>query len=148
MELQIRVFVVGVTIATLIFLLKALRRSIQEQKREGETVWEGFGLSLSLLVMFLVVWVGHGLAEWQEYKAEQEEHNQPVEAGGYLDTFMKATLENWQSEFLQVFAFVVLAGLYIHRGSAESKDGEEEIQQMLKRIEAKLDAQSKEKAAT
>ncbi|HEX2053426.1 MAG TPA: DUF6766 family protein [Actinomycetota bacterium] len=140
METQIRVVVVGITVATLVFLFRALRRSIDEEKRKGETVWKGFGLSLSLLVMFLVVWVGHGLAEWQEYKSEQEAHGQPAEASGYLDTFMKATLENWQSEFLQVFAFVVLAGLYIHRGSAESKDGEEEIKQMLKRIEKKLDA--------
>ena len=47
-------------------------------------------------------------------------------------------MENWQSEFLQLFSFVVLAGLYIHKGSAESKDGEEKLEASLRRIEEKL----------
>ena len=143
MDTQIRLTVIVITVGALLFLLIALARSINKEKRSGEGVWGGFALSLSLLILFLVVWFGHGLAEWQEYKAEQEEHGQPVEISGYIDTFSKATLENWQSEFLQVFAFVVLASLYIHRGSAESKDGEEDIQQMLKRIERKLDEAAK-----
>jgi hypothetical protein len=137
-DTQIRLIVVAIVIGSVLYLLKALMRSIRQARREGESTWEGFGLSLSLLVLFLIVWFGHGLAEWQEYKSQQEQHNQPVELSGYVDTFTKATLENWQSEFLQVFAFVVLAGLYIHRGSAESKDGEDEMMQALKRIEAKL----------
>lgn len=95
--------------------------------------------------LFLLVWFGHGLAQWQEYRSQQEEHGRPAEIAGFVDNFAQATLENWQSEYLQVFAFVVLAGLYIHRGSAESKDGEEEIKAMLRRIERKLD--EKEKAA-
>lgn len=143
MDTQIRLVVIAITIGSMLFLLKALKRSIDKERRKGETVWESFGLSLSLLILFLVVWFGHGLAEWQEYKSEQEEHGQPVEVTGYIDSFTQSTLENWQSEFLQVFAFVVLAGLYIHRGSAESKDGEDEMKQMLKRIERKLDDNAK-----
>ena len=44
----------------------------------------------------------------------------------------------WQSEFLQLFSFVVMAALVIHKGSAESKDGEEKIEASLRRIEEKL----------
>lgn len=143
MDTLIRLIVIAITVGSLLFLLWALKRSIEQERRKGEGVWDGFRLSLSLLILFLVVWFGHGLAEWQEYKAEQEEHGQPLELSGYIDTFSKATLENWQSEFLQVFAFVVLAALYIHRGSAESKDGEEELKQMVKRIEQKLEAGEK-----
>jgi hypothetical protein len=53
----------------------------------------------------------------------------------------ESTLENWQSEFLQLFSFVVLAAAYIHRGSAESRDSEDRMEQMLKDIKAKLEAQ-------
>jgi hypothetical protein len=58
--------------------------------------------------------------------------------GDFVAAFAQSTLENWQSEFLQLFSFVVLAALYIHKGSAESKDGEENIQASLRRIEQHL----------
>jgi hypothetical protein len=45
-----------------------------------------------------------------------------------------------QSEFLQLFSFVVLAALFIHRGSAESKDSDEQMQKTLDRIERRLKA--------
>jgi hypothetical protein len=48
--------------------------------------------------------------------------------------------ENWQSEFLQLFSFVVLASLFIHKGSAESKDSDEQVQKSLDRIEKRLKA--------
>jgi hypothetical protein len=133
-----QLIVLLITIGTLGFLLQALVRGIRQERGKNDALWDNFGLSLSLLMLFVITWLGHGLSEWQEYKSEQEEHNQPVELQGYIDAFEKSTFENWQSEFLQLFAFVVLAGLYIHKGSAESKDGEEEIKQRLKRIEKKL----------
>jgi hypothetical protein len=40
---------------------------------------------------------------------------------GYIWEFGSATMENWQSEFLQLLAMVVLTSFLIHRGSAESK---------------------------
>jgi hypothetical protein len=51
-----------------------------------------------------------------------------------------STLENWQSEFLLLFSFVVLSALFIHRGSAESKDSDEQMQKSLDRIEKRLKA--------
>jgi hypothetical protein len=47
---------------------------------------------------------------------------------------------HWQSEFLQLFSFVVLSALFIHRGSAESKDSDEQMQKSLDRIERRLKA--------
>jgi hypothetical protein len=127
------------TAVSLLFLVATMLRSIQNERRSGGSILKDFGLSIALFILFLGSWVGHGLAQWDEYVQAQEEHQQPVEVSGYVSEFMQATLENWQSEFLQLFSFVVLAALYIHRGSAESKDGEEEIQAALKRIEKKLD---------
>lgn len=45
-------------------------------------------------------------------------------------------MENWQSEFLQLFTFVVLTTYLVHRNSHESKDSSE-------RMEAKIDRISK-----
>ena len=53
--------------------------------------------------------------------------------------FGQSTLENWQSEFLQLFSFVVLSAILIHRGSAESKDTDNRMEEALKRIEKRLD---------
>lgn len=61
-----------------------------------------------------------------------------MEVGDFVADFSRATLENWQSEFLQLFSFTVMTALLIHKGSAESKDSDEEMQQALARIEAKL----------
>jgi hypothetical protein len=44
--------------------------------------------------------------------------------------FGQWTLENWQSEFLQLFSFVVVSAVLIHHGSSESKDGTERIEQL------------------
>ena len=49
-------------------------------------------------------------------------------------------MENWQSEFLQLLTFVVLTSFLVHKGSHESKDGDEEIRATLERIERKLEA--------
>ena len=65
---------------------------------------------------------------------------QPAEAGEFMVYFGKSTFENWQSEFLQLFSFVVLAALYTHRGSAESKDSDDRMEAKLDRIVEKLDA--------
>lgn len=53
--------------------------------------------------------------------------------------FGQSTLENWQSEFLQLFSFVVFSAVLIHRGSAESKDSDDRMEEALQRIEKKLD---------
>jgi len=49
------------------------------------------------------------------------------------------TDENWQSEFLQVLAFVTLTSFLIFKGSPESRDSDGEIQAKLDRIEQRLD---------
>ena len=52
----------------------------------------------------------------------------------------ECTPENWQSGFLQLFSFVVLSAYFIHKGSAVSKDSDEQMQKSLDRIEKRLKA--------
>ena len=80
-----------------------------------------------------------GIAQWQQFTDEQRTHGGAVEAGDFVASFAQSTLENWQSEFLQLFSFVVLSALLIHKGSAESKDSDDRMEQALNRIEKRLD---------
>jgi hypothetical protein len=58
----------------------------------------------------------------------------------FLDPFLAAVFENWQSEFLQLLTFVVLAAYLIHRGSPQSRDSEDEIAADVRAIRRKLEA--------
>jgi hypothetical protein len=78
------------------------------------------------------------VAQWQTFTDEERAHGEEPELGDFVSDFGQSTLENWQSEFLQLFSFVALAALYIHKGSSESKDSEEKIEASLKRIEEHL----------
>jgi hypothetical protein len=99
-----------------------------------EKVFKNYGLSIVLAGMFLSSWVAQGIAQWYEYLAHQEEHNAPVEFADYSYEFLSATFENWQSEFLQLFTFVVLATYLIHKDSPQSRDGDDRMERKIDRI--------------
>jgi hypothetical protein len=121
-----------------VYLIGALARSIGHEKRAQMGLWKNFGLSMGFCVLFVLSWIGQGVAQWQEYTDEQQSHNEPVELGDFSAVFSQATLENWQSEFLQLFSFTVMTALLIHKGSAESRDSDDRIEAALKRIEDRL----------
>ena len=132
------VVAIAITVATLLLLMWSMIRSIKDQRTAGRAIWREFGLGLVLMILFFATWIAHGIAEWQVFTDEQLAHNETPAIGDFVADFAKGTLENWQSEFLQLFSFVVLAALYIHKGSAESKDTEETIEASLRRIEEHL----------
>jgi hypothetical protein len=124
-------------LGSLLFVIFSMTRSIMNN-RSGHGIWREFGLGLSLMVLFFATWIAHAITEWQLYTDEQQAHGETTEMGDFITEFAQSTLENWQSEFLQLFAFVVLAALYIHKGSAESKDSDEKTEASLRRIEEHL----------
>lgn len=107
--------------------------------------WQNYSLSIILFLLFILSWLGQGIFQWQEFVKEEQEHNQSATFQEFVPPFLSSTLENWQSEFLQLFSFVVLATYFIHKGSPQSKDGDEEMQKKLEKIEKKLDSQIKKK---
>jgi hypothetical protein len=127
-----------VSAAIVAFLVLSMVRSIRNERTEGRSTLREFGLSIVLLLLFLTSWLGQGVSQWQRFTDEERAHGQEPEVGDFMSEFATSTLENWQSEFLQLFSFVALAALYIHKGSAESKDGEEKLEASLKRIEEHL----------
>ena len=106
-------------------------------------LWRSYGLSITLAVMFIAAWALQTWTGWVEFVAQQQALGQRAEAfgeGGYVWTWAQATFENWQSEFLQVFVFIVLTTFLVHRHSHESPDSDYETEAALRRIEAKVDA--------
>ena len=82
------------------------------------------GLSIVLLSLFLLFWVGQSVAGLREYNSDQQQHQQPqVGYLSYLGTahFWEATAENWESEFFQMFGYVILTAFLFQKGSSESK---------------------------
>ena len=103
------------------------------------------GLSIVFGGLFLLVLVGQAGAGHYQYNEEQQEHGQPtVNFVNYLGSshFLEATMENWESEFLQMFAFVVLTAFLYQKGSAESKkpDEPEEVDKDPRESRNKKDA--------
>ena len=83
------------------------------------------GLSVVLFGIFLACWALQILFGLRTYNAEQRDHQQAqVTLTKYLTTghFIEATAENWESEFLQMGAFVWLTAFLYQKGSPESKD--------------------------
>jgi hypothetical protein len=104
-------------------------------------LWSNYNLSIVLALLFLASWLLQTWTGWMHFRAEQFEHGQTADIfgqSGYVWQWAAATFENWQSEFLQLLTFVVLTSFLIHRGSHESKDTDDEMMALLKRIEKRL----------
>src|SRR5688500_11864462 len=103
------------------------------------------GLSLTLGALFLAFMAGQAYFGWQEYNDEQQSHGEAtIDFTGYLGTghFLEATAENWESEFLQMSAYVLLTGGLFQKGSSESKslDEPEEVDRDPRACANKADA--------
>jgi hypothetical protein len=73
---------------------------------------------------FLGSWFAQSVSGWSAYNEEQlGELEAPLTWAQYVSSadFWNRTLQNWQSEFLAVGSFAVLAVYLRQRGSAESK---------------------------
>lgn len=81
-------------------------------------------LSLAFLLLFLISFLLHADAGARHFSEQQAAHGEPaVSLGQYLvsSQFWFESFQNWQSEFLAVFAMVVLSIWLRQRGSPESK---------------------------
>lgn len=97
------------------------------------TVLRRYGFAFVTGGFFIISLIGHWLFGWFAYVDTQRAHNQPVEVSSYLVEMSRDTLENWQSEFLQLLWQVAGLALLLHVGSPQSKEGDD-------RMEAKIDA--------
>ena len=92
-----------------------------------------YGYLWITLAFFLFSFAGHWLFGWFAYVNEQQTHSAPIQVSDYIIEMTRDTLENWQSEFLQLMWQVGGLAFLLYVGSPQSREGDE-------RKEAKLDA--------
>jgi hypothetical protein len=86
------------------------------------------GLSVALFALFLVSLIGQALTGWKAHAEDLRVHGMPaLGLLSYLTSghFISAVFENWESEFLQMAAYVILTVFLFQKGSSESKKPDE-----------------------
>jgi hypothetical protein len=104
---------------------KALAQAPWPVRRGGWVLWlYQYSLSIAFVVLFLLALWMHAAGGASAYNAEQLDHGgSPVTVTEYVLTsqFWFESLQNWQSEFMSLYAMVVLSIFLRQRGSPESK---------------------------
>jgi len=91
-----------------------------------------WGAAYLLLVLFLASWAGQFVATLVEVGNEARAHGEEFSMAEFWPTFLGATFENWQSEWLQlIFQAILLLGAKHWLFKVDAED--------LERIEAKID---------
>jgi hypothetical protein len=93
-----------------------------------KTLWRNNGLSISLFTLFVIFFSGQAVTGWFQENQELEQHQRShITFPAYLtsDSFLEVTAENWESEFLQMFSYVLFTVFLFQRGSSESKSPDE-----------------------
>jgi hypothetical protein len=81
-------------------------------------------LSICFAILFLASLLGQSIAGWKEVNQDLLSHDEAtISWWRYLGSseFGAAVLENWQSEFLQFFTFILATIWLVQKGSNESK---------------------------
>ncbi|QQG51322.1 MAG: hypothetical protein HZB75_02335 [Candidatus Saccharibacteria bacterium] len=82
------------------------------------------GLATAMFAIFAVSIVGMSLAGWSSENEDRAEHGRTSQ--GYVEyitsgSYIEAVFENWESEFLQMWALVILTVFLYQKGSTDSK---------------------------
>lgn len=86
--------------------------------------WTNNSLSIVLLGIFAATLIGMSIVGWKAQNSELEDRKQPTQSySEYVTsgTFVEGVFENWESEFLQMFALVVLTVFLRQKGADDSK---------------------------
>lgn len=94
--------------------------------KQGGLIMEVYkhSLSITLFVLFLMSFMVHWYGSLKDYNEEELLKGKPTESAmEYLSNsrFWFESFQNWQSEFLSVFAIVVLSIFLRQKGSPQSK---------------------------
>jgi hypothetical protein len=104
----------------------------KKDRRTSPGLLRGYAFVWVTAGFFVLSLIGHWVAGWFAFVNEQRAHQQPVQVSDYVVEMTRDTLENWQSEFLQLTWQVAGLAFLLYIGSPQSKEGSE-------RVEAKLD---------
>jgi hypothetical protein len=112
----------------------------------GRSIWKRYSYAWVTLGFFLISLAGHWLFGWFSYVDEQMAHNQPVQVSDYVVQMTRDTLENWQSEFLQLLWQVGGLAFLLYVGSPQSKEGDDRMEAKIDEILRRVDPKGGERA--
>jgi hypothetical protein len=105
------------------------------------SVWKAYGFAWITAAFFLFSLAGHWIFGWIEFVHEQQAHVQQPEASQYVTQMLRDTLENWQSEFLQLLWQVAGLAYLLYVGSPQSKEEDDRLEEKLDAILERIDPQ-------
>ncbi len=114
-------------------------------KNRKFNIWKKKGYLWVTLGLFVFSLSLHWIFGWEAFRNDQLAHNQPIVISDYLVEMMRDTMENWQSEFLQLIWQVVGLSILWYAGSPASKEGDDRKEEKLDSIIHKLDPANYEK---
>lgn len=109
------------------------RQHLKQQLSFDDMGWlRRHGLSVSMFAFFALSLLGQIATGRAAYNGDQVQHGQPaIPLVEYLQSghFIEAVFENWESEFLQMAALVLLSAYLYQKGSPDSRklEGEPEL---------------------
>ena len=95
------------------------------------TLWSRYNFVWITALFFLISLAGHWIFAWYAFVEEQQAHGEPIAASEYFIETARDTLENWQSEFLQLIWQVVGLAFLLYVGSSQSKEGDDRKEEKL-----------------
>jgi hypothetical protein len=101
-----------------------------------------FWVTLGLFIMSISL---HWTFAWYSYIQEQIAHKQPIEFTDYFNETFRDTMENWQSEFLQLIWQVAGLSILWYVGSAQSKEANDRLEEKVDLLIQKLDTENGKK---
>ena len=101
-------------------------------RRSRPRFFTAYSFAIVTGALFLFSWTGQFIFQLIESRNDASTHGVAFSMGDFLPQFFASTLENWQSEFLQLVWQAAGLALFYFWGSSQSKEGDE-------RLEAKID---------
>ena len=112
-------------------------RSLAPKKSKKGYLWV-------TLILFAASLSAHWVFSWFEFVDEQVANGSTIDLGGYFNKTMNATMENWQSEFMQLMWQVGGLSFLWYVGSPQSKEGGDRLEEKIDYILRKTDPQNAE----
>jgi hypothetical protein len=110
-------------------------RSLRPRKSKKGYLWV-------TLVLIAVSFAAHWTFAWFDYVSEQNAAGGIIDVNGYLSKTMSATMENWQSEFLQLMWQVARLSILWYVGSPQSKEEHNRLEEKIDYLLKKTDPQN------
>jgi hypothetical protein len=97
------------------------------------------------LGFFAISFTIHWVFAWFSYVDEQMEHGQPIVVSGYFIQTIRDTMENWQSEFLQLIWQVAGLSFLLYVGSPQSKEEHDRLEEKIDFLVSKMEPANAQK---